>query len=379
MKLKAYSKTRFGAGAKAVQAPDKGASLSEEQLARINQYALSPLTTDDVYARKYLIAHNMVDRDRERFSEQLLDDFVATFPGKSYLFAHDRGDFLPLGLIFDASTEEMTAEQFAELTGEEAKLPDGIETVKVVWAWFYIPRTETAADIIKSIEAGIYRHGSIGFGAADLAPVKGAYDEIMFWEYQAPGEAREASLVWLGAQQGATTQKAAGTGEEADPPAEDDSTNQKGDTMKTLKLLLGKYLGKSFGDDTTEEQLAAAVEGALAEKDQKVETLEADLAEQKTLAEMGQKYVKSLTDEYVRMKTALGECEESEEAGKKLAGFAEKLPLDFLEAENKTLAARMAEKFPSTSQTKGDDRRDKSGDGKDADGKDDNPLIPAEA
>lgn len=380
MKLKAFCKNGGGGGVKAA-AIDGGAALTAEQLAKINRYALTPLKADDVYARKYLIAHNMVDRDRERFSEAILDDFVATLPGKSFLFGHDRGQFFPLGLLFDAAAEEMSAKQFTDLTGEPARLPPGKESVKVVWAWFYIPRTETAADMIKNIEAGVYRHGSIGFGAADLEHVKGEYGETLFWEYKAPGEAREASLVWLGAQQGATTQKAAG-----DPP--DETHYDKGENlMKTLKILLGKLLGKTFDDAVTEEQMAAAVEVAMAEKDATIKTLgekskalEAEAAkheETKALAEVGKKYRKTLTDEYVRMKTALSECDTTPEAGKKLAGFAGQLPLDFIEGEVAALGKRMAEKFPSQHQLKGDMRRDKSADGKGG-GNAENELIPDE-
>jgi hypothetical protein len=55
---------------------------------------------------------------------------------------------------------------------------------------------------------------SIGFRAADLTPV---YDEgdnraLLYWEYQAPGEALEASSVYLGAQYGAVVVKSFGAG-----------------------------------------------------------------------------------------------------------------------------------------------------------------------
>lgn len=385
MKLRSFLKNGAGGGVKAA-VMDGGAELTAEQLAKINRFALSPLKAEDVYARKYLIAHNLVDRDRERFSEAILDDFVTTLPGKSYLFGHDRGQFFPLGLLFDAAAEEMSAKQFTEITGEPARLPSGKEAVKVVWAWFYIPRTATSADMIKNIEAGVYRHGSIGFGAADLEHVKGEYGETLFWEYKSPGEAREASLVWLGAQQGATTQKAAG--ESAEEPH-----HHKGENlMKTLKILLGKLLGKTFDDTATEEQLASAVEVVIQEKDAKlkeqgekitaqdtkIKTLETEAAkheEIKALAEVGKKYRQGLTAEYVRMKTCLGECDTTPEAGAKLTGFADKLPLDFIEAEAASLEKRMRVKFPSEYQLKGDMRRDKSADGKGG-GNADNELIP---
>lgn len=386
MKLKAYQKDFAGSGRVVfVKAPASGAAVTAEQLGKINRFALSELTADDLYVRKYMIAHNMVDRDRERFSEGILDDFAATLPGKSYLFAHDRSDYLPLGMFFDATVEEMTADQFAAMTGEPAKLPDGVSMVKAVWAWFYILKDAGSDNIIKNIEGGIYRHGSIGFAASDLAPVKGEYDQILYWEYASPGEAREASLVWLGAQHGATTQKAAG---------DDDKPNHKGETgMKTLKILLGKLLGKTFGDDTTEEQLASAVELALSEKadkikdltkrldekDGKIKTLEDDASkheDMKALAEEGKNYRKGLVDEYVRMKTALGQCGNTEEEGKALAAIADKMPSDFLAKENEVLFEQMGQKFPGTPQLRSKFSRDKSGEGKAGDGAEDNELIP---
>ncbi len=377
-----FKKTRLSVGlsvGKTAGGDADGAAITDEQLAKINRYALSPLSADDVYARKYLIAHNLVDRDRERFSEALLDDFATTFPGKSYLIAHDRwGDHMPLGLVFDAHTEELSPDQFTSMTGEAAKLPPGRESVKAVWAWFYIPRSAGSDDIIRNIEAGVYRHGSIGFAAADLAPVKGEYDEIQYHEYQSPGEAREASLVWLGAQQGATTQKAAGNGGEPPPAGADGNPNNQGETpMKLLKSLLSGLLGQTLPEAADEQALFDAVKGAMAAKDQKITDLEAQVAANAPLAEDGKSYRKHLVDEFVRMKTALGECEADDAAGKKMAGYVDGLPLDFLKKEVGGLSARMAEKFPDTGSLSGDARRDKSADGKGGDTDADNELIPA--
>jgi hypothetical protein len=183
-----------------------GATITPEILAKINKYALRVLNADEIFVRKYLMAHNAVDRDNERFSEELLSDFAKTFPGKSFMISHDRST-LGKGLFFDALTEEMTPEQFTALTGEEARLPDRKSTVKVVWAWVYMLKAQFNEEIIANIDAGIYRHASIGFRANDIAPVKGQYDQTLYYEYQAPGEALEGSLVWLGAQPGATAQK----------------------------------------------------------------------------------------------------------------------------------------------------------------------------
>lgn len=188
----------------------KGVEVTPDILAKINQFVLSELKSEEVFARKYLMAHNAVDRDNERFSEPLLDDFARTLPGKSLLNGHDRKS-LPIGLFFDASTEELTPEQFKALTGEEARLPENVSMVKVLWGWVYMVKAQFNESMIANIDAGIYRHASIGFNASDIIPIKGTLNEVLFHEYIRPGEALEGSIVWLGAQPGATAQKSTGS------------------------------------------------------------------------------------------------------------------------------------------------------------------------
>jgi hypothetical protein len=351
------------------------AVVTGDVMAKINLYALKELSLDDVYVRKILMAHNLVDRDRERFSETILDDFAATLPGKSFLYAHDRGSFFPLGLFFDAKAQEMTPEQFATLTGETPRMGEAQTMAKVVWAWFYIMKTPDHESIITNIEGGTYRHVSIGFRAADLAPVKGPYDQTLYWEYAGPGEATEGSLVWLGAQNGATTQKAAMEKHQERLKQERLKQEQqhKETTMKTLLMLMGKVLGKSFDPETTEETLVQSVKSVLEEKDAKIAGLEKQAGELKLLADEGKAYRQSLVDEYARLKACLKECDETPEAAETIKGFAQTMPVGFLQTEIKALSVRMEEAFPDTHTLKGDDRRDKSKDGEKK-----NALIPKE-
>jgi hypothetical protein len=359
MRLQEFTKSF--SGAKAVT----GAEVTPEMLAKINRWALKELTAEQVFVRKYLLAHNGVDRDRERFPEEMLDDFARTLPGKSFLYAHEKRGFLPLGLWFDATTEEMSPDKFKELTGEDIRLPDGTASAKVMWGWVFVLKTPSSEDITANIDAGVYRHVSIGFMAKGLEAVKGEYDQILFWQYQAPGEATEASLVWLGAQPGATAQKKAGT----KPKPEDGGK----EAMKVLVAKLGGLLGKQFSDDSAADTIVASVKEALDEKKSEIITLTDKVNELQPLADEGKTFRKSLVDEFARMKAALGECEETEEAVKKCKGFGESMPIDYLKAEVKHLEDRMIEKFPD-GQVKGDMRRDKSADGNK--GADDNPLIP---
>lgn len=365
--VKAYcpGEIRHKSFASGIKGAGAGVEVSAEILGKINRYALTPITADEVYVRRKILAHNGVDRDRERFNEALLDDFAATLPGKSTLYAHDRGKFLPLGLYFDATTEEISLEKFKELTGEDPRLPAGLAGVKVLWAWYYVIKTPEVESVLRNIEGGTYRHWSIGFSAKSLVSVKGPYDETLYWEYQGPGEATEGSLVWLGAQQGATSQKNAKAGLGTD----DNENQQRGPDMKILKALLGAALGKSFGEAVTDENLVDEVKSALAAKDAQVTTLQAEAKGLKDMADIGKKHIDALAADYARMKALLGECEEAEEAVKTMKGYASTLPPDFLVSEVKALQNRVNEKFPSQGQLEGDLRRDKSGSGE-------NPLIP---
>ena len=322
--------------------------VTDEILAKVNAYALEPLTAEEIFVGKQLLAHNGIDRDTERFPEQIIDDFAKTLTGKNTLYFHDRGQFLPLGLYFDSKTEDMSVDQFRELTGNDPRLPEGTNTVKALWAWYYVVKTDDVSSVLKNIAGGVYRHWSIGFNAASIVSVKkDPNGPVQYWEYVAPAEALEGSLVWLGAQQGATSQKSAGS-----KPGEPDPNKEK-ETMKILMLLLGKALGKSFGETTTEEQLADAVQTALGEKDTKIGELQGQVDGLKAAAAIGAKYLDDQAAEYARLKVLLGECEEKEEAKGEKIKFAKSMGISFLCDEVKHLTARAAEKFPDGKQLPG--------------------------
>lgn len=345
-----------------------GLTVDEAVLAKVNRFALVDLKAEQVFVRKQLLAHNGIDRDRERFPEDILDQFAATLPGKSVLYFHNKNGFLPLGLYFDSATETMPPERFKALTGDDPRLPAGVDQVKVVWAWYYVVKTPDVESVLANIEGGVYRHWSIGFSAADLRAVKNEAGSTLYYEYVSPGEATEGSLVWLGAQQGATSQKAAGS-----KPEQQDKGEK---TMKKLLGLLGALLGKSFGDDATEDAVFEAVKTAMTTKDNEITTLKATVEQNKALAELGKAYEEKQVAEYARLKALLGECETTPEAAEKVKGFGRKMGMEFLEGEVKALSQRVAQKFPDQGQLKGDARRDKSADGQEG-GDKDNPLIVA--
>lgn len=360
-----------------------GVEVTPEILAKINIYTLKPMTPDEVYVRKYLMAHNSVDRDNERFPEALLDDFARTLSGKSFLIGHNRSG-PGVGLFFDASTEDLTPEQFKSITGEDARLPEGVDKVKIVWGWTYLVKAAFNEMMIANIDAGIYRHASIGFKASDIKPVKGQYDNILYWEYVPPGEALEGSIVWLGAQPGATAQKKAG-GSEEDIDIDNPKTKggKKMDWKQLVAMLKRIFQGKSFSEDNLETEVKealdayakSAVEAAVKPLNDKIvllEPLEAKVKELEPLAADGKAYRESMVADYVTMKAKLGDVSEKKEDQDELKTVASAYPMKFLKAEVETLRKRVEEKFPD-SQIKSDDPNNKRGPGGEK-----NALVPEE-
>ncbi len=138
--------------------------------------------------------------------------------------------------------------------------------------------------------------------------------------------------------------------------------------MKILLVTLAGIFTKTLSPDISEEDLGKEIRGLIEAKD-------ARIAELVPLAEDGKAYREDLVKTYVANKAKLGEVAETPEAQNSLKQVAVGYPLDFLKSEVAHLQKRVEEKFPAEGQLSGDDRRDKSGDGK---GTGDNPLVPEE-
>lgn len=357
-----------------------GAEISPEMMTSINRFALKELTVDEVYVRKFLMAHNGIDRDIERFPEGMLDEFSNTFPGKSFMVAHQRRT-LAKGLYFDAATEEMIPERFLELTGEEINLPQGIQTAKVLWGWIFMLKAGFNEELMANIDAGIYRHVSIGFRAADMNAVKDqANGPVLYWEYVSPGEATEGSLVWLGAQPGATAQKAQKIESDKDMEGHEDNKGANKDEkidkteggtedMKDFLKRLSGAIGKTLTEENAIDETTALFTG----KDAEISTLKDKISELEPFASDGRIYRKELVESYVTLRTKLEEIKADDESRQKQAReVAGGFPVEFLKSEVEALQARVNEKFPDEGQLKGEDPEDSR---KKEDKK--NPLVPS--
>jgi len=180
-------------------------------LAVINTMTLRDLAADDVYVREAIIAHNGIDRDRESISDALLDGFTRTLPGKGFFVSHPGGWTGTTGpgegRWYSAHTVRMSLDQArVELGKPDLRWPDGVQTAVLLKGSFYLPR-KTAAELIDRIDAGVARDISIQFTAKSTDEHRDEDGRLLWRLLDAPGEALEASLVWLGAQPGARVTK----------------------------------------------------------------------------------------------------------------------------------------------------------------------------
>lgn len=305
-----------------------GKGLTQEQLAQINKYAMVPLTPEQVYVRKYLVANNALDRDNERFSDEVLGDFAGSLPGKGFFVEGHPGGYSGSGgpgkgLFFNAFVEDMGVEQFNALTGETPELPPGVSTVKALWGEAYILRLDSNKDTLANIDGGIYRFVSIGF-QAPLFEVTGERGNYIYGEYRSKGEAREASLVWLGAQVGAVAMKSA-------------KNNKEEEAIKTMKLheQLTKTLNRPFTEDNLAEEIKAVVDG----KDAEITGLKAAAAD-------GAAYRKSLVDDTIRFGVLVDEVPTDEAGQKAEEEFLKGLPIDRLKGMKDKFEKRAKETHP---------------------------------
>jgi hypothetical protein len=365
-------------------------TASDEQLAAINKFTRRPFKAEELYIGQMRLANNAIDRDNERFSEQILQDFARTIVRKTQLMDHDKWESRKsaIGKFFDCEIETMPVEQAQAETGEEFRLPEGVSQVMFISPWFYIPIEGTPKEDIVKIDAGIFEYTSIGFRAASLSPVTDTQTgQTLYYEYRGKGEATEGSLVYLGSQYGARV-KSPGTEGAGDTSHNFDShENLEGGkhTMNEFLKRLLRTLGKSFSEGMTEDQAVAAVKSLVDEKDTEIKRLAGEVSARDEkisgltpLAADGKAFREELVTQYVSQKAKLGDVAETPEAQTAVKTVASSYPIQFLKDEVKCLDKRVAEKFPDTPNLPGDTRTDKSKDGTKGEKawQEENPLVP---
>ena len=178
----------------------------QEELALINQFAKAELTAEQVYTFSVRLCDNEVDRDLERFDGGALERLGELFLGKSGVFDHQ---WSALG-----QTARIYRTRVVEAPSRVTAAGDGYRWLK---GWAYLLRTEKNADLIAEIEGGIKKEVSVGCSmgrsicsvcgaeSGSCQHVKGQmYDgKLCFAELREPLDAYEWSFVAVPAQRSA--------------------------------------------------------------------------------------------------------------------------------------------------------------------------------
>lgn len=179
------------------------------QLAIINKFANREHTADELLVGQMRLANNCIDRDNERFSEGMIQNFADTIVRKTLLLDHDRNvNRSAIGKFFDVDLEKIPLQQAIAETGETLQPAPGVNEVWFLSPWFYIPKKGISEQDLARLESGVFDFVSIGFSAELIVPITDGQGKTLFYEYQGQGAAREGSIVYLGAQYGASIKTA---------------------------------------------------------------------------------------------------------------------------------------------------------------------------
>ena len=321
---------------KSVAVHVKGAGAPDTaQLAAIRAHTLRDFAADDLVVREFVVAHNAIDRDKECFAAPLLEDFARTFGGKGVFIRHPSGwdgDSGPgEGKIFAAVTERMTHDAARTLLREpHLAFPyDAAEAVVVKASAYYVKTPENVAFLLK-LDAGIAGEVSIGFTASTRERLKDAAGiELNAWRWNGPGEARELSHVWLGAQPGARAIKSA-------PRTPDPETTMDEAQIKALQTE-NATLKTAAAEHGKAAALVADVRKALGDNAALLDT-PAVLA--KAVAD-GKLYRKSLIADLVTMERHLKITGDGEDQVKAATDLYADIPTEKLIGMQKALESRM--------------------------------------
>ena len=125
--------------------------VTDEDLKKINKFTLTPLKAEEVFTFKVTMGDNETDdRNHEPFNLNALKDLKKLYIGKTVIKDHHRSADNQVARIYD--TELIT----------EAKLTNAGEPFTRLVAKCYMVKTESNADLITEIKAGIKKEVSTG-------------------------------------------------------------------------------------------------------------------------------------------------------------------------------------------------------------------------
>ena len=133
-------------------------SVNEEELGKLNRYSLEPLKAEDVYLFKIAVCSNAqdTDRDNEPLLLRAVNGLFERLKGRTILFDHMASAKNQVARIYDT-----------ELEVSDSEITEAGESLTTLIAHCYMVKTESNADLIAEIKAGIKKEVSVGFSTSD--------------------------------------------------------------------------------------------------------------------------------------------------------------------------------------------------------------------
>lgn len=133
-------------------------SVSEAELEKINSFSLEPLKEEDVYLFKIAVCSNAqnTDRDNEPLLLSAVEGLAERLKGRTILFDHTPSAKNQVARIYDT---ELIVE-------DPLKVSEAREMINTLIARCYMVKTESNADLIAEIKAGIKKEVSVGFSTS---------------------------------------------------------------------------------------------------------------------------------------------------------------------------------------------------------------------
>lgn len=130
----------------------KSLENSQAEMALVNEFALEPLSEDDVYLFKVVACDNDIDRDFERFDDEALAEMAELMCGRTFIKDHRRESDNQVARIYHCEVQDVDGEATS----------DGIPLKQLV-AKCYMLDTEANKQLISEIKAGIRKEVSVSF------------------------------------------------------------------------------------------------------------------------------------------------------------------------------------------------------------------------
>ena len=128
-----------------------------EELEKVNKFSLEPLTAEEVYLFKIAVCSNAqdTDRDNEPLLRKAVEGLARYLKGRTVIFDHT------------PSAKKQIARIYETVLEQSEKMTEAGEPLIKLIAHCYMVKTDTNADLIAEIKAGIKKEVSVGFGTSE--------------------------------------------------------------------------------------------------------------------------------------------------------------------------------------------------------------------